>query len=262
MTSALQFQTSSLALTTNTEYAAWINPLYTYDKDGDIEISIRTQTGKNFSVKVHPNENILSIKTKLQNKEGIPPEQQRLIFAGRELDEYRTLNEYTTDTKGLVFFLVLRLRGGGGSSIGFNFSDLERRRIIDFGSAPKWRLVIQGMNLEGKCTNDSCEANKKRVWIQKGIGKFDIAREIFEAKCPSCNQKASEVNTVGFWDCRYVIDGAQSEPIEKKVNQEDMAPKEQFLTFLPNQVKWSFLTIETQKKTNVTEASGNNCILV
>jgi len=73
-------------------------------------IYIKTLTGKTIRIAAVANDSIVSIKRKIEEKEAIPPAQQRLIYAGQQLEDNKTLADYNIQ-KGAVLHLVLRLRG-------------------------------------------------------------------------------------------------------------------------------------------------------
>lgn len=182
-----------------------------------------------------------------------------------QLDESLILKTYNNSDFTLVAKEeVVRKEKLGEEEGGFGMAMnlfVNFREPIDLqisNTAPAWRTIDKGFNLEGKCINQACQSFKENsyVCIEKKFGEFHISEVTCNCKCPQCKEplKNTNIDNCIFLDCIYSIEG-MDENDEKTSIFEKVALKDKPVSFARdilnkengNIIKWKYLKIKVEE---------------
>lgn len=176
-----------------------------------ITLNLKFLTGKSISIKVDLFYEVKKLKLLIQEKEGIPSDQNRIVYKGMQLQDDQNLADYGV-SDGVTMHVIMRLRGGG--CLPTLFVDVSNENsFIDSefsDSAPDWRIVRNGLNLEGFCRNSKCAAIDQRVICPVPCTVFDLIGEKQLVECPMCRERVKPI-MCGFTNCSYTFEGTKVE---------------------------------------------------
>ncbi|KAJ3041300.1 hypothetical protein HDV00_009571 [Rhizophlyctis rosea] len=133
-----------------------------------LTVTVQTLTGKQIPTPICTSATLLDLKEEIEAREGIPPRSQRMVYRGIVLrDDKRALVSYGIYDDRKVH-LVLSLRGGTPPASG-RFVDLASGKGSETtewnDDAPRWRMVLPGLAVEGYCRNKKCAAGRNNDLI-------------------------------------------------------------------------------------------------
>eukprot|EP01026_Neomeris_dumetosa_P037736 TRINITY_DN305_c1_g1_i4.p1 TRINITY_DN305_c1_g1~~TRINITY_DN305_c1_g1_i4.p1 ORF type:complete len:368 (-),score=20.50 TRINITY_DN305_c1_g1_i4:363-1466(-) len=206
--------------------------------------------GKTLTMECYSNTTVESIRKFLLQKEGIPVESRLIFRGGQQLEDGRRLIDYKIKREDTIH-IVLRLCGGGLCGIDFaDVSNDQSLQQLEYSqSAPNWRHARDGINVEGYCQNNDCEAFKKCVIDPQGFGQIDIISHHF--KCPMCSQQIKPV-TCGLANCEWTYIGKKARESQLVKGKYERSSREKYERFneVGNMVQWIHLVFVARESPN------------
>jgi len=206
-----------------------------------MQLFVKTLTGKTVSIEVEEGESIEDVKAKIAEKEGIPPEQQRLIFGGQQLQDSKTIDDYDVGDDATLH-LVLRLRGGmqlfvktlTGKTVsieveeGESIEDVKAKIAEKEGIPPEQqRLIFGGQQLQDSKTIDDYDVGDDATLhlvlrLRGGKKVSDVINKVLGKGTFEVDEDFVKKNLVGLTDAdRTIMDAFVAKSMERTSDVED-----------------------------------------
>ena len=167
-----------------------------------IQINIVDTTGRVIKLLVDLNETIGSAKKKYINQLNSLDyiRDKKWTFNNEVLEDNEIFSDIGIEDGDRIYCTVL-YNGGGNAPFGISMADISNKKGLVEGNfnknAKDWNKVITGLNVSGICNNYQCQAYKKSVDCQIGLGTFDLVRDDDRIKCPMCNEEMEATTCEG-----------------------------------------------------------------
>ena len=200
-----------------------------------MRVCISSNTGDYVTLEVDSQDTIGHIIDQYLLKEKLNKSDLLLLYNSTSLDKNKTLEHYEIEDGS--FLQLLYKLNGGGTEVDFKTDGSNTVQQGFSNTAPKYRTVYEGINLEGKCTNPSCIANGKMVIMpMKDQKEIDFVSKNDSFVCPQCHKEVSPI-TCGFYKCRFYFTGEtaddEDEDLIKTVKFEGKTSNGKYLLYKP-----------------------------
>ncbi len=188
---------------------------------------------------------IVDLKNALQDITGLKVPEQILCYGGKIISNNYIKVSKLFEPLGFID-LTQRLKGSGDTFKFINFDRNTQPYKVFSTTAPRWRIIYSGINMEGVCNNSICDANNKRIWCNlkttKGkqkkryrgsidddeddadeqfIDPITISSLVMCCYCPACDTKINKktIKWFGFYNCKYDICGLNYDTDKQESNR-------------------------------------------